>query len=234
MKLFYLLAIIIGAALASLLGTSLVVSHASGAELYDWSPPADHHAAVCRIKAGDHEGSGCYVRHGHFAFVLTAAHVARHTATATATFPSGATVTGKTYCDRNYNPSRSQSAYDLCAILIDELDITPVEIASGGEMSRIEICGSDMVDLGEVRHYLADITDVGSQIFTTNGRVLNGDSGGPWLSDGKLVGVSSTGSQPIARSNRGRQIFNMSVSTNTQSVQDFVKRMHDGHCYVQS
>ncbi|HUS40406.1 MAG TPA: trypsin-like serine protease, partial [Pirellulales bacterium] len=112
----------------------------------------------------------------------------------------------------------------------DELTITPVDIASGGEMSRIEICGSDMVDLGEVRHYLADITDVGIQIFTTNGRVLNGDSGGPWLSDGKLVGVSSTGSQPIARSNRGRQIFNMSVSTNTQSVQDFVKRMHDGHC----
>lgn len=204
---------------------ALLVSSVASAELYNWSNPSPHHAAVVQVESVGRGGSGAYVEYDGFRFVLTAAHVVGG-AEATVRFQTGQTATGKTLRDRKYKGGGG--SYDVAAVLIDPIDsVSPVQIASGGQMSEIEICGYGG-PVKRLRHYLCRVTDVGDTIFTTNGKVINGDSGGPWFSNGKIVGVSSQGSGEISSSGP-YSLFQMSVSPSTRSIQDFVKRVHANH-----
>jgi hypothetical protein len=209
----------------------LLVSTAQ-AELYEWTQPADYHSAVVKVKSGQAGGSGCYVRHKDLSFVLTAAHVTR-SKTATVTFQDGRQFTGTTTYDRGYSP-RERHINDIAAILIGEVEgITPVPIADGNLYPAFEVCGFGGPS-HDFRHFEARVTERGQSLVTGNGKVTNGDSGGPWIYNGTVVGISSTGGDSMgAISNRQGQrydVFTTCNSAQTKAIREFSERLHTVQC----
>lgn len=217
-----------------------LVSSVQADDWYDWSEPAPHHASVCQIVCNGARGSGAYVTDGHFRFVLTAAHVVDSGGSATVTFQDGIEATGRAMIDRNYR----DRGYDVGAVLTGSIEgITPLKIYSGPINSDLEICGFGG-PMRKLRHFNVKLTNFtlssrSSSRLQTDGNVINGDSGGPWLIDGQVAGISSTGFGALNKveSLSGGPpftIYNGATSTNTSIIRDFVSRLHSQECAAPS
>lgn len=185
-------------------------------ELYRWSQPSTHHGSVVRVQCPDGAaGSGVYVQLEGLRCVLTASHVVS-TSTATVTFPSGTRSSGETTSDR--------FGHDIAAILIDEVNEPAARVAAKFRGGEIEICGYGGPGPKLFRHFLCNHTDTGERIITANGKVTQGDSGGPWFIGGEVVGIQSTGANPLGGYS-GFDIFTLCHSARTDHLGSFCQRL---------
>jgi hypothetical protein len=221
--------------MAKLLPLVLVlIAYSANAQDYEWSSPEPYHQAVCKVVAGGSRGSGCYVQTGHFRFVLTAAHVTTGSGQATVVFQNGTKATGRTMVDRGYR----DRGYDVGAVLVEVEGIEPLPLYTGSITRQMEICGFGG-PLRDFRHFTVNVTGRSATRIETDGDVINGDSGGPWLIDGKVAGISSTGFGPLGKvaSLSGGEpyvIYNAATSTKTSIIRDFADRLHTQQCVADS
>jgi hypothetical protein len=162
-----------------------------GSIAWHWSQPSSHHAAVCRVRSNTHDGqgypsgSGVLVSLNGCTGVLTAAHVVRGGRTATATFPNGTSVSGRNTHDK--------FGHDVAWIQVTSppAGITPLPIAAP-QIGQVELCGWGGPSQ-KLRHYWAQLDFQDSRSIAVS-RVTStyGDSGGPWVQNGKVVGINST------------------------------------------
>lgn len=204
---------------------SLMLGNSGAAEsLYQWSPPAPHHASVVTVHAADGSaGSGVYCQWAELRFVLTAAHVVEKASTATVTFPSGRSADGQITVDRD--------RHDLGAVLIGRVEEPAASIAARAPANgqQIEVCGYGG-PRSQFRHFLCNpLAGLNANQQSADGRVTYGDSGGPWFVGGEVVGIQSTGADPIGSVDTF-DIFARCQSANTQCLQNFADRVFRRNC----
>lgn len=163
---------------------------------WDWSPAAEHHKAAVAVNSAGNGGSGTFVEFDGERFILTAAHVIGGN-TATITWWDGRKTQGAAVTDREY-----QGAFhDVAIVDASRDDVSPLQVSSEFRVGeRVECVGFGGPRRGSIRHYWGTITGEDPQGLLTaaNTYVIQGDSGGGWIRDGKeLVGVQVSGTYPV-------------------------------------
>lgn len=186
----------------------------ANAQTWDWSPPAAHHAAVCRVQSENRAGSGIYVEYGELRGVLTAAHVTEGQDTQV-TFSDGTKATGKSTIDK--------FGHDVSFIFIDNSAITPVAIANiypqlGDRVEFVTTGGPQH----RLRMFWATIRSIGDNITEYDCDVLAGDSGGAILNTlGQLVGIQYAGRFPLT----AWPAYRGAISVSCKPIRDFLGRV---------
>lgn len=178
-----------------------------GAEVFQWSPPAPHHAAVVRVTVSSGGmsaiGSGCYVDVGGVKGVLTANHVVSDPGKVQVHWSDGTQTTGTVTGDA--------TGADLAMILTEHATVQPLTMADRppqpGEW--VELCGYGGAGAGStarLRHWWGTLNDTrawdgrGNAYADYHCAVIQGDSGGTVLDTShRVVGVIASGKgEPIA------------------------------------
>jgi hypothetical protein len=207
------------AVLALLLGF-LMAEACSGSDLWQWSPPAAHHAAVCLVRTDSgretSEGSGCYVRIGQWAGVLTAKHCVEGV-TCSVIWPDGYQVSAAPLVD----------AYgsDVALIQAGHPTLQPLRIADQeptvGEW--LELCGYGGAE-NRLRHYWGRLNSSGDNA-EYSAAVMQGDSGGPVINQRlEVVGVIAYGSGAPVRYLGAAATFGQAGGPAWKPIRAFVTR----------
>lgn len=162
----------------------------SGGDIaWNWSQPASWHAAVCKVeghRTGNtyRAGSGVVIQHRGCVGVLTARHVLLDGPTATAVLSTGQRVQGRCTHDRYL--------HDVGWIQLRSPPerITPMQLGQP-QIGQVEIHGFG-ASVARLRHFWAQL-DRQDEAWVAVSKVsaTYGDSGGPWVQDGLVVGVTS-------------------------------------------
>ena len=157
-----------------------------------WSPPAPYHrTSVVRVRAGGYAGAGVLVEGN---FVVTAKHVLASSLMATATWADGQSRSGSVLT--------SATGEDLGAFAVDppsgaiglEISTTPPPLGAMVEYHGFggpSVASAGPVDM--LRHYLGRASRSEPDTLIGEASALYGDSGGPVIYQGRLVGVITGG-----------------------------------------
>lgn len=163
-----------------------LTSGSADAQTWDWSPPAAHHAAVCRVQSASGRGSGVYIKHDNLRGILTAAHITEGQNTEVI-FSDGTKATGKSTIDK--------FGYDVSFVFVTHSTISPIPMATtdprpGDKVEFLTVGGPER----RLRTFWATIRATRDRITEYNCDVLSGDSGGGILNiQKKLVGIQVHG-----------------------------------------
>lgn len=206
------------------------------AHAQEWktSQPAEHHEAVVQIVAGGAMGSGSVVRFLRFqdksedyyvALILTASHVVSDpNMEITIRFNSGEVTTGGEVVKKT--PYGRDGFNDLCVIrALVPSSIKPIEMYDGAEIdynTQVELAGYG--HKCGFRHWNAPY---GGDIYKSDGHVvftwgIQGDSGGPVLLDGKVIGVICYGASLDKHIDTKRFVVGPVFSSNVGRVKNFI------------
>ena len=201
----------------------------SGGAAYEWTQRADYHKSVVQIKAGNSFGSGAYVKHGCCEGILTARHVVAGKKEVSILWGRSEKTTPEAF-HNGFNYTVDKYGNDVAFLFAkppENLDLVPFPIAELEPVNKIEICGFGG-PRNQLRHFRTTITQQSKQFLQTNGKVTHGDSGGPWIGmfegQAKLVGVQSTGGEPIGVVG-GMSVYNESHSPRLSSIRNFLARV---------
>lgn len=183
------------------LGLLVVVFAPLMANAQYWKPSADadHHNSVVKISGDGYSGSGSVIKYlkksekeGYYiGLILTAAHVIYSKDTRFEVyFNNGAITNGGVVvelpADHSYDP---YCDYGIIRALIPD-SVTPLRVSTEDvpEGSEVELCGFGR---GGFKHWLGEyagdlMSGDGHIVF---GWAVQGDSGGPILYKGKIIGV---------------------------------------------
>ena len=208
----------------------LLIASDADAQTWDWSPPASHHAAVCRVSAFQendqetgkevwHVGSGVYVEYGKLRGVLTAAHIITGRKTVVQ-FSDGM----KSMADSS---TIDKFGHDIAFIfLVAPGFITPVSMAKQDPLrgDRVELVTRGGPE-HRLRSFWATVKIVGPGTSKYDCDVLNGDSGGAILNtQGQLIGIQSFGSKKIV-GQTAWGAYRGSGSASCGRIRDFLGRI---------
>lgn len=157
-------------------------------DIWQWTPPAEHHSAIVRVRVPDGStGSGVAITDGDLRGVLTAAHVTGQYRRATVTWPDGTSKTGDVTVDK--------FRHDIAFVFVSSGEGLKLADSDPPVGSRIEHCGYGGPQTGmRLRHYWGSLTEIATR-YTSTGSPVFGDSGGPWLYEGSVIGIQSTGNE---------------------------------------
>lgn len=187
-------------AIATALLIALAGSAAQGAEIWQWTEPASHHAAVVRVKTspdargGAYAGTGTVVavdsgRERTTCLIVTAAHVVETA--------NGGTITWVDGSQTEWRILQRDAQHDVAALLAwaPQQPPEPIPIAQAPPPAdaAVEICGFGGPDR-RLRHFGASLLTADETHVVANQYVISGDSGGAMLYRGELVGVVFGGS----------------------------------------
>lgn len=188
-----------------------VVASVCQAQSWDYSPDSDHHKSVVRIESDlGPIGSGCVVWRsvnqagqegsgGYIGYVLTARHVVEDGGLFVIKYHSGKKSNKCSVYIHHPRSEKDQHRYDVSILKVwVPDDVVPLEIY-GEDLSpeqMVEVCGySGGVDV--LRHWNVPVGGLTYDGEDGNlmlaGWVLPGDSGGPFLVDGRVAGLTSGG-----------------------------------------
>jgi hypothetical protein len=207
----------------------LCSSFEADAQTWDWSPPAEHHAAVCKVRAFEgtnqdggeiwRSGSGVLVEFGELRGVLTVAH-AMTGKKIVVQFSDGT----KSIAD---NYAVDKFGHDVAFIfVITPGFVTPVPVAKQNPSpgDRVEFITNGGPE-NRLRSFWAIAREIGADVTKYNCDVLSGDSGGGILNEGgELVGIQSFGSQKITKQTAWNA-YRGSGSASCQRIRDFLGRV---------
>jgi len=165
------------------------------AELWHWTADAPHHAAVVQITCGSAGGSGCLIARDEAGpgLVLTAAHVVEAGGALTIRWTSGEQAAGRTLtADRNA---------DLAIIQTNSTPPHAVTVPPGDQPppagAVVEINGFGGPG-NHLRHFTGVVrSDSSGQQLKADAWLLNGDSGGPIIYGGHVIGANSGGYEMV-------------------------------------
>ncbi len=188
-------------------------------QYWEWSQPAAHHDAICKVRSGPNGGSGVYIRYQELTGILTVAHIAHDLGDASATFGDGTAVTGRLTIDRY--------GYDLAFMPVNVEGISPLLITgrppnAGDRLEYVTYGGPD----AELRHWYATY-EAREQ---SDAYVTHGDSGGAILNEwGQVVSVQSAGAgRPAYHAESGFHVYGGSRFASYHAVAAFIQRVESG------
>lgn len=202
---------------------SIVASNAT-AQFWDWSPPAPHHAAVCRVISGNRAGSGIYVEYGNLRGVLTAAHISTG-GRATVQFSDGTKATGETLDDK--------FGHDVAFVFATHSALLPTPMArqNPSREDRVEFVVSGGPER-RLRSFWATVQEVGINATKYDCDVLSGDSGGGvFNTQGELVGIQAFGQGHKIAGQTAWNAYHGAGGASCERIRDFLKRISQlGKC----
>lgn len=162
------------------------------------SNDADYHEAIVKITGDGYGGSGTVVKRikdaeveGYYiGWILTASHVIRSKETEFRVYFNNGAITkgGKVVVNSNYDGD-SYGDYGLIRAIIPDC-VTPMEVSTEDipKLAEVELCGYGR---GSFKHWLGIYA---GEPFDRDGHIIwsyavQGDSGGPIIYNGKVVGV---------------------------------------------
>lgn len=194
------------------------------AQSWDWSPPAPHHAAVCKVTSGNRSGSGIYVQYGKLRGVLTVAHISTG-GRATVQFSDSTKATGKTLDDK--------FGHDIAFIFVSHPSITPVSIAKQNplHLDRVEFVTKGGPE-HRIRSFWGNKRDAGPDKTKYDCDVLSGDSGGGiFNTQGELVGIQAFGQGHKIAGQTAWNAYHGAGGASCERIRDFLKRISQlGKC----
>lgn len=191
----------------------LCVLHAN-AQTWNWSPPAPHHAATCKVQSATGRGSGIYIEYGDLHGVLTAAHITEGQNTEV-TFGDGAKATGESTIDK--------FGHDVAFVFVTHPALLPVPMATtdpkpGEKVEFLTVGGPER----RLRTFWATIRAIRDRVTEYNCDVLSGDSGGAILNTkGELIGIQSFGCDPLT----SWPAYRGAGSASCKPIRDFLGRV---------
>ena len=168
------------------------------AQEWESTEPAGYHSSIVNISGDGYSGSGTVIgfieasikyEGFYWGYILTASHVVRDRSTLfKVDFPNGTITINNTVVSK----SEIQNGFDDIALIraLIPNDVKPIQISN--EVipinAEVELCG---YGAGDFRHWKAKYAgsvyrDGGHIIFSW---AIQGDSGGPIIYNGKVVGV---------------------------------------------
>lgn len=200
---------------------------AGNAQTWQWSPSAVHHAAVCRVTADSgrarSSGSGCYVQLGAVRGVLTAGHCVE--GRVTIHWSDGTQTPGEALTDR--------TGADLAFVPAYHRTLRPLTVSTTPPFNgqRLECCGFGG-PRDTLRHWWGSLsasrgaTMGGSPVSSYTSAVMQGDSGGPVLTERvEVVGVLTTGQGQRIGAVGASQAFRGSGGPSYQVIAAFASRL---------
>lgn len=157
-------------------------------KFWTWTRKADHHRAVVRVTQNGAAGSGALVwSDGKRGLIATAAHVAS-SGTGKCTWPSGH--------ESGFQVAGADRSADVSLLWVNppnDAEVIPISRIDPKVGEHVEHCGYGGPG-NNLRHFWATVrTYATNQRMETNCYLLNGDSGGPVIYKGRIVGVNSAG-----------------------------------------
>ncbi len=196
----------------------LVFASFANAQTWDWSPPAAHHAAVCKVQNATGRGSGIYIKHGDLRGVLTAAHITEGQNTEV-TFSDGTKATGKSTIDK--------FGHDVAFIFVTHSALLPVPMAitdpkPGERVEFLTVGGPER----RLRTFWATIQAIRNKVTEYDCDVLSGDSGGGILNiQAQLIGIQSVGFGKNILTDWNGGAYRGSGSASCKPIRDFLRRV---------
>lgn len=217
------------------------ITGATFAQTWQKSEEADYHSSIVKITGGGYSGSGTVIEFiedskldGYYiGYILTASHVIKDKDTLMKIyFRNGInTINNKVVSKSSINTGFDDIA--LIRALIPD-DIKPMETSSEPIPieSKVELCG---FGTGEFRHWNAKY---GGSVHNDGGHIvfswaIQGDSGGPIIYKGKVVGVICFGMGikkyeetrrmivgPVYGSNIGKMTYKAPEAARPESAKD--------------
>ncbi|KKL06127.1 hypothetical protein LCGC14_2599130, partial [marine sediment metagenome] len=175
----------------------------ANAQTWDWSPPANYHAAVCivRISArrnqegeeGWYIGSGVLVKYGELTGILTAAHM-MNGKRIVVEYGDGtkSQVEAKDYTTDKFGHDLA-FLFAITPGFIEPIAIAEQNPSAGDRVEFVTTGGPE----SRLRSFWATVRSVANDTTEYNCDVLDGDSGGGILNaKGRLIGIQAYGIWP--------------------------------------
>jgi hypothetical protein len=202
------------------------------AQNWDASEPASYHSSVVKVTGDGYSGSGTVIKfikesnkhEGYYVgWVLTASHVIRSKETLfTLHFKNGKVTENGTVVVKKNDVADSFNDLAIIRALIPK-DIVPMEISTEDVPmgAEVELCG---YATGELRHwtakYAGECMDHDGHVVFTWG--IQGDSGGPIIHKGKIVGVICFGTGVGNYEETHRAIVCPVYGSNVERISSFI------------
>lgn len=160
--------------------------------------PADYHSSVVKISGDGYSGSGTVIKfiedskknEGYYiGYILTASHVVKSRDTLfTVYFLNGAITKNNTVVHKSSISSGFDDIALIRALIPDSIKPMETSTKPVPVQAEVEMCG---YGTGQLRHWKAQY---GGSVYDDGGHVIfswaiQGDSGGPIIYNGKVVGV---------------------------------------------
>ena len=203
------------------------------AQNWDASDEASYHSSIVKISGDGYSGSGTVIKFiedsskyegYYYGWILTASHVINSTQTNFTVFFNNGDVTSNGRVVIKKNDSDSFNDLGIIRALIPK-DIEPMEISTedvpAGE--KVELCG---FGTGQFRHwnakYCGEGMDSGGHIIFS--WAIQGDSGGPIIYNGKVVGVICFGTGVKKYKETNRVIVGPIYGSNVERVESLITK----------
>ena len=203
------------------------------AQNWDASDEASYHSSIVKISGDGYSGSGTVIKFiedsskyegYYYGWILTASHVINSTQTNFTVFFNNGDVTSNGRVVIKKNDSDSFNDLGIIRALIPK-DIEPMEISTedvpAGE--KVELCG---FGTGQFRHwnakYCGEGMDSGGHIIFS--WAIQGDSGGPIIYNGKVVGVICFGTGVKKYKETNRVIVGPIYGSNVERIESLITK----------
>ena len=203
------------------------------AQDWDASDEASYHSSIVKISGDGYSGSGTVIKFiedsskyegYYYGWILTASHVINSTQTNFTVFFNNGDVTSNGRVVIKKNDSDSFNDLGVIRALIPK-DIEPMEISTedvpAGE--KVELCG---FGTGQFRHwnakYCGEGMDSGGHIIFY--WAIQGDSGGPIIYNGKVVGVICFGTGVKKYKETNRVIVGPIYGSNVERIESLITK----------
>lgn len=195
--------------------------------LYDWSEPAEHHAAAVAIldQAGQPAGSGVYVRRGSAVGVLTARHVVRGSRTVAVRWSDNTLTSAMRW-------TGDKDGADIAWIFASHAEIEPLPIADTSAVpgEPLEVLAFGGPQFGRMRNYL--VTFTGEQYRrndTARPGPMHGDSGGAILKLDPPAVLSVVSAGSLGLRTTAPRSYSQLVFPRPSYVSAFAARVEEKH-----
>ena len=196
-------------------------------KIWAWSEPAEHHNAVVKVETKTGAGTGAiFDKSGSKVLIISAAHVIGRESTGTIQNSQGKaqfTVVGR------------NDALDVCFLLADlpnvaTITFIPLELkGTSAAGQKVEVLGLGGPE-DKLRHFWTTIDSVTSNNLELKGYVTEGDSGGPIISRGKIIGVV-TGGMHVLPTTSGFNLVGPIFTSNSNALQITYTQCGVGGCF---
>ena len=207
------------------------------AQNWDASDEASYHSSIVQVSGEGYLGSGTVIKfikdsekyEGYYVgWVITASHVVKSTDTKFKIYFNNGEITknGTVVVKRNDSVDSFNDVALIRALIPD--DVVPMEISTEDVPigAKVELCG---YGTGEFRHWNATYggegLDSGGHLVFSWG--IQGDSGGPIIYDGKVVGIICFGMGIKEYEDSQRMIVAPVYGTNVERVQNSIDSSDD-------
>jgi len=203
------------------------------AQSWNASDEASYHSSIVQVSGDGYSGSGTVIKfikdsekhEGYYVgWILTASHVVNSTNTKIEVYFNNGKITknGVVIVKKNDNADSFNDVALIRALIPD--DVVPMEISTENVPieAKVELCG---FGTGEFRHWNAayggeGLNSGGHLVFSWG---IQGDSGGPIIYNGKVVGIICFGTAVKEYEDSNRMIVAPVYGTNVERIESLIE-----------